>query len=120
MLAFRIRLALYKLSMDTQQGKPVPARGLTPRDFFALRISGALMQDAHRSTGIAYSTIHGLANGANSSEETLTALALWARANPAARAAGVFISLDAMVDAKAGASADRDAARDADPGEVAA
>jgi hypothetical protein len=77
---------------------------LTPRDFFALRIPGALMQDAHRATSIAYSTIHGLANGANSSEETLTALALWSRDNPSARAAGAYISLDAIVDAKARAS----------------
>ncbi len=91
--------------MDATQSKPVAARGLTPRDFFALRIPGALMQDAHRTTGIAYSTIHGLANGANSSEETLTALALWSRSNPAAQAAGAHISLDAIVDAKARAQA---------------
>lgn len=91
--------------MDATQSKPVAARGLTPRDFFALRIPGALMQDAHRTTGIAYSTIHGLANGANSSEETLTALALWSRSNPAAIAAGAHISLDAIVDAKARAQA---------------
>jgi hypothetical protein len=87
--------------MADTQSNPPPAKGLTPRDFFALRIPGALMQHAHRETGIAYSTIHGLANGANSSEETLTALAIWSRNNPAAQAAGATISLDAIVDAKA-------------------
>ena len=84
---------------DSRSG--VVSRGLTPRDFFALRIPGALMQDAHRETRIAYSTIHGLAKGANASEETLIALALWARSSAAAQAAGVHISLDAIVDAKA-------------------
>jgi hypothetical protein len=91
--------------MELHRPEPPTLRGLTPRDFFALRIPGALMQDAHRTTGIAYSTIHGLANGANSSEETLTALALWSRSNPAAIAAGAHISLDAIVDAKARAQA---------------
>lgn len=86
--------------MELHRPEPSTSRGLTPRDFFALRIPGALMQDAHRATSIAYSTIHGLANGANSSEETLTALALWSRSNLAAQAAGVFISLDAIVVAK--------------------
>ena len=57
------------------------------------------MQDAHRATGIAYSTVHKLVNGASASQSTLVLLARWSRRNPAAAAAGVFISLDALVDA---------------------
>lgn len=78
---------------------PAQARGLTPREFFARRLPGASMQDAHRATGIAYSTVHKLVNGASASQSTLVLLARWSRRNPSAAAAGVFISLDALVDA---------------------
>jgi hypothetical protein len=71
--------------------------GLTPREFFARRIEGARMVDAQRATGIAYSTIHRIAQGGGGAGDTLTELARWSLANPAAQAAGVYISLDALV-----------------------
>lgn len=73
------------------------AQGLTPQMFFARRVEGALMVDAQRATGIAYSTIHRIAQGNSASSKALTALARWSLTCPAARDAGIFISLDAVV-----------------------
>lgn len=73
------------------------SNGLSPKEFFARRVEGARMIDAQRSTGIAYSTIHRIAQGGGASSDTLTALAQWSLGNTAAQAEGVFISLDAMV-----------------------
>lgn len=71
--------------------------GLTPAAFFARRIEGALMIDAQKATGVAYSTIHRVSKGESVAGDTLTTLARWSIENAAAKQAGVYISLDAMV-----------------------
>ena len=80
--------------------------GLTPQAFFGRRIKGALMIDAQKATGIAYSTIHRASQGESAAGETLVALARWSIENAAAKAEGVFISLDAIVTAPAAVEAD--------------
>lgn len=89
--------------------------GLTPQEFFARRIEGALMVDAQRTTGIAYSTIHRIAQGEGAASVSLVALAQWSRTNPSAIAEGVHISLDALVPGTVAAQPSQTPAADTAP-----
>ena len=55
---------------------------LTAVEFFARRMSGCSLTDAHRATGIAYTTIHDLAHAHVGTPriETLRKLEAWSRA----------------------------------------
>lgn len=71
--------------------------GLSARQFFARKIQGARMTDAHQATGVAYSTIHSISRGAGWQRDSIAALVRWSINNPAALAEGVFISADAEI-----------------------
>ena len=65
---------------------------LTAVEFFARRMSGCSITDAHRATGIAYTTIHDLAHAHVGTPriETLRKLEAWSRAVGATH--GVYLS----------------------------
>jgi hypothetical protein len=58
--------------------RPQP-RGVTAQEFFAARIEGGSMTEAHRSTGIAYSTVFRAAKGDGVNVKTAKALEQWSR-----------------------------------------
>jgi len=70
---------------------PAP-EALTAREFFARELDGCSKTDAHRATGIAYSTIHDIAakDGMQPRKDTLQRLQDWSLR--AAALHGVYIS----------------------------
>ena len=81
----------YSTSVSTQPRAKPEVVGLSVQEFFARKIPGFTMQDAHLATRISYSTVHALATGRREPRrQTLRRLVEWSRG--AAAGHGVCIS----------------------------